>query len=109
MWSHWQTSRTLAAAGVITVLGVGGPPTNPQGSQEITIGGTEYAFLGVPKTTAPGPTSFSFDNRGKMPHMMIIARLRDGITPDSVLHTPAWAQGRLFGRSGSAFLYSFRR
>lgn len=96
MWSRWQMSRTLAAAGMIGVLGVGGPPARAQRSQAITIGGTEYAFLGVPKTIAPGPTTFSFENRGKKPHMMIMARLRDGITPDSVLHTPPVAQGGLF-------------
>lgn len=87
MWSDHAMSRALAAAGVITVLGLGGLPGRPQRSPVITIGGTEYAFLGVPKTIAPGPTTFAFENRGKVAHMMVIARLKDGITPDRVLHT----------------------
>ncbi len=87
MWFDHQMSRTLAAAGMIIVLGLDGSPARPHASQAITIGGTEYAFLGVPKTLAPGPTTFKFEDRGKKAHMMVIARLKDGITPDSVLHT----------------------
>lgn len=86
MWSHSQISHTVTAAGLIALLGIVHAPTRRQGGQEVTIGGTEYAFLGVPKTLAPGPTTFSFENRGKVQHMMVIARLRDGVTPDSLLH-----------------------
>lgn len=96
MVSDHTKSRYLSAVGLIAVLGILPHSTRSQRIPEVLIGGTEYAFLGVPASLASGPTVFRFQNRGRMPHMVIIARLRDGVTPDSVLHTPPYAQGGLF-------------
>lgn len=94
MWSRWMF-RAVAASGLVGLLGTGGASGSRQGGRRVTIGGTEYAFLGVPQTLPAGPTTFSFENRGKKQHMMIIARLRDGVSPDSVLRTPPASRRQL--------------
>ncbi|HEY3011270.1 MAG TPA: hypothetical protein VGJ36_00890 [Gemmatimonadales bacterium] len=50
----------------------------------VTISGTEYAF-GGPPSIHPGMTAFSFENRGKVKHEMILLRLKEGTTLKQVL------------------------
>jgi hypothetical protein len=50
----------------------------------VTVSGTEYAF-GTPPIIHPGLTAFSFENRGKVKHEMILLRLKEGTTLKQVL------------------------
>lgn len=50
----------------------------------ITIVGTDYAFVQLPPTLAPGPTLFSFENRGTKRHELSIALLKPGVAPESL-------------------------
>jgi hypothetical protein len=50
----------------------------------VTISGSDYAFSGPP-SIHPGMTAFSFENRGKVKHEMILLRLKDGATLKQVL------------------------
>src|SRR5207245_1732801 len=53
-------------------------------------------FIDVPAKLAPGPTLFSFENRGKVRHEMSIVRLRPGVTAQQVLQQgPGAASGRI--------------
>ena len=61
---------------------------------EVLVIGLDYAFQ-VPATLAPGPTTFGFENRGKVPHEAIIVRVKLGVTVDSVLHADRLAQRAL--------------
>ncbi len=40
--------------------------------------GTDYALL-APDTVPAGPTVLSFENRGRVPHEMALARIRDDV------------------------------
>jgi HAMP domain-containing protein len=53
--------------------------------KQIEVVATDYAFLGLPSKIPPGPTIFSFVNRGQFQHELSIARLRPGVTADEVL------------------------
>jgi hypothetical protein len=62
----------------------------------VAVAGTEYAFVGLPATLPPGPTLFSFENRGKVRHEMSIARLRPGVTAQQVFQQgPSAAGGKI--------------
>ena len=57
--------------------------------QEIQVAGLDYAFQ-LPDSLSPGPTSFRFSNTGKVPHEMILALLKPGVTLGQLLaHTQA--------------------
>jgi hypothetical protein len=47
---------------------------------EVAVVANEYAFVGFPTTIAPGPTFFSFENRGQVKHEMSIVLLKPGVT-----------------------------
>ena len=86
-----KISRYLITPGIVGLLAMAPPLRNPQRTQDLTIFGLDYAYSGVPQAMAAGPTSFSFENRGKKRHMMMVARLKTGITVDSAarIHGPA--------------------
>ena len=48
-------------------------------SREIKVAGVDYAFQ-VPDSLSPGPAAFRFANTGKVPHEMIVALLKPGVT-----------------------------
>ena len=48
------------------------------------MGGTDYAFQ-APDTLSGGRTAISFQNQGRVPHELVMARLKAGITMDQVL------------------------
>jgi hypothetical protein len=52
---------------------------------EVSVVANEYAFLGFPATIAPGPTLFSFENRGEVRHEMTIILLKPGVTMKDAL------------------------
>lgn len=58
----------------------GAAQTAPREPVRIHVVGTDYAFLPLPATLAPGKTLFSFENRGKVRHELSIALLRPGVT-----------------------------
>jgi len=47
--------------------------------------GRDYAFT-YPPALSPGRHSLAFENQGKVPHEMVLIRLRQGITTDSLLN-----------------------
>lgn len=53
-------------------------------SSEVTVIGLDYAF-GGPRTLPPGPTVIAFENRGEVPHEMILVRLQEGVTLEQVM------------------------
>ena len=67
------------------------PPAPPTTIREIQVAGLDYAFQ-LPDSLPPGPTSFRFSNTGKVPHEMILALLKPGVTL-SQLMTHAQAGG----------------
>jgi plastocyanin len=53
--------------------------------QQIDVVANDYAFNPLPAHIAAGPTVFTFANHGTVQHEASIARLRDGVTVDSLL------------------------
>lgn len=45
----------------------------------VVVVGSDYAFA-LPDTIAPGPTSFSLENTGRVEHEVAMARLKPGVT-----------------------------
>ena len=72
--------------GMYSSIRVQGPAVAQQqrGSPSDAIVGRDYAFT-YPATLAPGRHALAFENQGKVPHEMILIRLKKGITTDSVL------------------------
>jgi len=64
----------------------------------VAIVGADYAFVQLPATLAPGPTLFSFENRGTKRHEMSIVLLNPRVAPDTLL---ASKPGSLTGRAVS--------
>lgn len=55
-------------------------------AQQVDVVATEYAFeFDAPEA---GPVSFVMDNQGEEPHMMMVARLADGVTAEDALASP---------------------
>ncbi len=52
--------------------------------RETTVVGTDYAFQ-LQEVLPAGPTAFRFENQGKVPHEMVLVRLRDGVTIQNVI------------------------
>ena len=59
------------------------PVTEEVPSGEISYFGTEFAFEG-PDTIGAGETTFTLDNKGEQPHMLVMVELLDGKTLDDV-------------------------
>lgn len=51
---------------------------------DVTVVGIDYAF-DAPDTLPPGATAIAFENRGKVPHEMILVRLKEGITLEKLM------------------------
>ena len=86
-----RRQHALIAAVVVTAaLGTGASSVDGRAvlSQQATepahvaITGTDYAFVQPPSMVDPGPTLFSFDNRGSKRHEMSIALLKPGVTTE---------------------------
>src|SRR5262245_58593532 len=52
----------------------------------VTVVGVDYAYQ-VPPTLRAGLTAFSFENHGKVRHELIVARLLEGASLDSLVHS----------------------
>lgn len=74
--------RLTCLALMATVVGIACAPTDS--TNEVTVGGLDYAF-DAPDTLSAGPTVFTFENRGQVRHEMILVRLQEGVTLDSVM------------------------
>lgn len=53
-------------------------------ARSVTVAGTDYAFQ-VPDSLSGGRTAISFQNRGRVPHELVMGRLKPGITHDQVM------------------------
>jgi hypothetical protein len=51
---------------------------------QIDVVANDYAFMPLPRIN-PGPTTFTFANKGKVLHELALGRLKHGVTPDDVL------------------------
>lgn len=74
--------RRGARAGLVVLLAFGAACQRPR--RQVTIVGSDYAFRG-PDSLPAGPVAISFENQGRVPHELSIARLKPGLTLDSAL------------------------
>lgn len=74
----------LCVLGAVACLAVA-ETARAQKSADVAITGVDYAFVAVAPQLAAGPTTFSFENTGKVRHELVLVRLRPGITPDSAM------------------------
>jgi len=102
-----SAATVLAAViliGCATESGEGTEGVDPAASNEVTVIGLDYAF-GGPRTLPPGPTSIAFENRGEVPHEMILVRLKEGVTLDQVMEgVAAGTDPEEFTEGGAAIL-----
>jgi hypothetical protein len=87
-------ARIRSRVGVVTlaIVALAAPVTacapekgaDDDAPNQVTVIGLDYSF-GSPDTLPPGPTAITFENRGAVPHEMILTRLKAGITLDNVL------------------------
>jgi hypothetical protein len=79
------------------------PPASPNA---VHIVGTDYAFA-APDSLPAGATVLTFENRGKQRHEMLVARLKDGVSPrqfaDSLM---SGVSVRPLRATGSAVLFA---
>jgi hypothetical protein len=73
---------TLTALAIAAVSSTAEPANQPA---RVEIVGTDYAFIQLPPTLAPGPTLFAFENRGTKRHELSMTLLKAGIATDSLL------------------------
>ena len=59
------------------------PATEEVPSGDVSYFGTEFAFEG-PDTIGAGETTFTLDNTGQQPHMLVMVELLQGKTIDDV-------------------------
>ena len=75
----------LVAASAAVAQDPSGAPASPLASSvpvpgaDITVGGVEYAFTGLP-TSVPAGTTFGFDNQGAELHQLLVVQKNEGIT-----------------------------
>jgi hypothetical protein len=74
-----RLALTIAAMTACAAPEVPEPDVN-----ELTVRGTDYAF-DAPRVLPPGRTAFAFENAGRVPHEMILVRLKEGVTLQQVL------------------------
>jgi hypothetical protein len=74
---------TLGALLLSLLLPACGPPgaesSGPPEVPEIVVGGLDYTF-DLPAELPAGPVQFAFDNRGEVPHEMVLFELEPGTT-----------------------------
>lgn len=68
------------ATAIVSLAACSGPVSDRQ----IEVQGTDYAFT-VPDTVAPGRSTLTFTNRGRVRHEMVLARLKPGVTLAEVM------------------------
>lgn len=78
-----RPSQLLLAAPFVAVMACQAPPA-PQGPQDITVTGSDYAFQ-LPDSLQAGRTVLHFKNVGKVDHEMGMALLKPGVTLAQVL------------------------
>ena len=101
--SHWCRRPVPIAACLAVIAAVGCTAPDP-GPNEVAVRGTDYAF-DVPQSLPPGPTAFAFENAGRMPHEMILVRLKEGVTLPQVLEAASsGADPAEFTEGGAAIL-----
>lgn len=70
--------RDWGAGFVASLLALGAcTPTSE--IPEVIVGGLDYTFE-LAATLEPGPIKIGFENRGQVPHELVLARLRPGVT-----------------------------
>lgn len=84
----------LIALGLVAPTGStraqgGGSPNPTAGVAEVSIVGSDYAFVKPPTSIGAGKTLFSFENRGRVRHELSIALLQPGVTVQDVMQAPA--------------------
>jgi uncharacterized cupredoxin-like copper-binding protein len=71
--------------GMYSSIRVQGPAVAQKAeSRRDAVIGRDYTFT-YPATLSPGRHALAFENQGKVPHEMILIRLKQGITTDSLL------------------------
>jgi hypothetical protein len=79
------------------------PPEGTE-AQTIRVVATEYAFEGLPTTTAPGSYTFEFQNDGKEPHELVLFQVLTDTPIDELLKMPekeAQKQVKVLGGTGA--------
>ena len=89
-----RSARLLVAGVVVAVaIGVAGPatarttgkPAKVYMATTIKVKGTEYKFIGVPKTIKAGKHTFQFRDVGTESHMLALFKVKPGKTMDEAL------------------------
>ena len=78
-----RLSQLAGAALLVAAMACQAPPP-PQGPQDITVAGSDYAFQ-LPDSLQAGSTVLHFRNVGKVDHEMGMALLKPGVTLAQVL------------------------
>jgi plastocyanin len=86
MGTHWAR-RAAVAGGIALAVVLAGPGAFAKdgSAKVIKIRGSEYTFLGAPKTVTPGKHTLEFTNVGGEHHEMGLAKLNSGVTLDAFL------------------------
>ena len=71
----------LLSAAILIVV----PQVQAQRFVDVPVAGADYTFMSVAPSQGAGLTAFSFENKGKVRHELVLVRLRPGVTPDSVV------------------------
>src|SRR4029453_81247 len=74
-----RLARTAALVALVTVS-----PSCRQRVSTVTVAGTDYAFQ-APDTLSGGRALISFQNRGRVPHELVMALLKPGISFEQLL------------------------
>jgi hypothetical protein len=74
--------RLARTAALVTLLTLS-PSCRPRVGT-VTVAGTDYAFQ-APDTLPGGRTAISFQNRGRVPHELVMALLKPGISLEQLL------------------------
>jgi hypothetical protein len=84
--TRWARAAVAAAATAIVLVAGSGAASAKSGSEKvIKIRGSEYTFLGVPKTVTPGQHTLQFTNVGGEHHEMALVKLHSGVSLDTFL------------------------
>ena len=74
-------------------------PGSAQSLANVEIVGLDYAFR-APASLPPGLTAFAFKNEGKVPHEVVLVRLKPGVVVDSLLKADDPARLRMIEFGG---------
>ena len=94
----------LVRLGGLAILGGAACTAREAAVNEVAVRGTDYAF-DVAEALPPGPTAFTFENAGQVPHEMILVQLKEGVTLPEVLEAASGGQDPAdFTEGGAAIL-----